>query len=213
MRDKAFGKRVRRLRIDRGLTQEEAAKRLGIKYKTYQTHEAGQWPRRKTQERYIQFHQCNRNWFLTGDGEPYIKKDREGDQGGGIRAADKQGPWARTEEKLIGDVKTTVQIYGPSKVASSRLPREPDAFGDAVDRLRDIFDTGDAAVKQAILANINVFSFTARLLREYEALKTECDDAIIRLKRIEELIAKYHPPEEVGERREVLVEMKKALGI
>jgi transcriptional regulator with XRE-family HTH domain len=39
-----LGKRIKELRIERGLTQEEAAKKCGIKYKYYQEHE-GNKPR------------------------------------------------------------------------------------------------------------------------------------------------------------------------
>ncbi len=35
-----LAKRIKELRIERGWTQEEAAKRCGIKYKYYQEHES-----------------------------------------------------------------------------------------------------------------------------------------------------------------------------
>ena len=41
---KQLAKRIKELRIERGLTQEEAAKRCDIKYKYYQEHE-GSKPR------------------------------------------------------------------------------------------------------------------------------------------------------------------------
>ena len=39
-----LAKRIKELRLERGLTQEEAAKKCGIKYKYYQEHE-GSKPR------------------------------------------------------------------------------------------------------------------------------------------------------------------------
>lgn len=38
---KKLAKRIKELRKKRGLTQEEAAKKCGIKYKYYQEHEGG----------------------------------------------------------------------------------------------------------------------------------------------------------------------------
>jgi transcriptional regulator with XRE-family HTH domain len=42
---KNLAKRIQELRIERGLTQEEAAKKCRIKYKYYQEHESQLHPR------------------------------------------------------------------------------------------------------------------------------------------------------------------------
>jgi transcriptional regulator with XRE-family HTH domain len=71
MKDPEFGKRLKFLRDKAGLTQSEAAKKLGIGYSALQNHESGRWPNRPNQEKYIDFYQCDRNWFLTGKGDPF----------------------------------------------------------------------------------------------------------------------------------------------
>ena len=69
--DKEFAKRVRLLRNMAGLSQDDAAAKLKIKFRTYQTHEAGQRPNRSTQAKYLAFYGCDPHWFLTGEGEAF----------------------------------------------------------------------------------------------------------------------------------------------
>ena len=55
----------------RDLTQVEAAREIGVSYKALQDHEAGRWPNRANQEKYVTFYGCDWEWFLTGKGEAY----------------------------------------------------------------------------------------------------------------------------------------------
>ena len=68
---KNLGNRLVYLRENKGLSQQEAAIKLGIPERTLQSHEYGQWPNRKNQQKYIDFYGCSRIWFLTDEGVPF----------------------------------------------------------------------------------------------------------------------------------------------
>ncbi|MBW2052742.1 MAG: helix-turn-helix transcriptional regulator [Deltaproteobacteria bacterium] len=71
---KKFGARLKYLRERLKLNQTEAAINIeGISYGSLQRHEAGHWPNQNNLQKYIDFYGCDRNWLLTGEGEPYIK--------------------------------------------------------------------------------------------------------------------------------------------
>lgn len=75
MRRSDFGKRVKNLRKEVGLKQAEAAKKIGVGYRTYQGYEAGDFPSQTNLQKLVGFFGCRREWLLTGQ-EPIYKKDR-----------------------------------------------------------------------------------------------------------------------------------------
>jgi len=74
-KDIKFGYRLKLLRKSRGLIQTKVANSIKISYSAVQDHEGGKWPNKNNQNKYIDFYRCDRDWFLTGLGEPFPKKD------------------------------------------------------------------------------------------------------------------------------------------
>jgi len=124
------------------LTQDVAALKIGIKYRTYQTHEAGQIPNRNTLKKYIDFYGCDRNWLLTGEGEPYINKEiisaggKVGEGGGGYGPRGDTGQGVTVPEigecdpalfGLVPRAEAVLSAGGGAFVASERM-REYYAF-------------------------------------------------------------------------------------
>lgn len=68
MKDKRFGDRLKHLRSTTGLSQIEAAKKVGISYASLQNHEGGDIPNQNNIQKYIDFYGCNKNWLITGVG-------------------------------------------------------------------------------------------------------------------------------------------------
>ena len=158
MKDIEFGKRVVRLREIKEMTQEDAAQKIGIKYRTYQTHEAGQWPNRERQKKYLDYYKCDETWFKTGKGEPYP----EGDGRKGTIYIDKGGTGG-------GEVHS---IPAPEYRASARGP-----ISDILIMAARILESG-TSYATALILNIQHFDRAiqaetriVRLEKEYEELK------------------------------------------
>jgi len=71
MKDKMFGRRLFMLRNRLELTQDEAAKKIGVSYSAIQSNEAGQRPNSNNLHKYVSFYECSMSWLLTGEGQPY----------------------------------------------------------------------------------------------------------------------------------------------
>lgn len=69
--DKEFGDRLKFLRVTKSLTQEAAAKLIGVGYRSLQGHEGGKWPNSNALKKYLEFHKCSKSWLLKGSGQPY----------------------------------------------------------------------------------------------------------------------------------------------
>jgi len=70
-KDKELGDRLKFLRVTKNLTQEAAAKLIGVGYRSLQSHEGGKWPSRNTLKKYLEFHKCSKPWLVKGAGQPY----------------------------------------------------------------------------------------------------------------------------------------------
>lgn len=192
-----IGSRIREIRG--ALSRDAFAVKLRVDGSTIQRYEtADNIPKGDVLERIHQEFGVNLNWLLTGEGEPYINKDRAGE----FRMEDKEGLWARTEEKEIGGIKTTVQVFEPKR---PRLVKSIDPFAQAVGGLRRIFKGAHQDVKEAILANINAFQITAEFMDAFQEMEA-------RLVLIEKILNQHKAPKD-KERRESWSEMKKALGL
>lgn len=70
--------RLRWLRTDKGLTQDEVAQNVGIDVRSVQVHEGGKSsPGPNTLARYVEFYNCDENWLRTGEGKPYSEAIEE----------------------------------------------------------------------------------------------------------------------------------------
>lgn len=175
--DFSFKKRVRALRVKMGLTQEEAAQKIGIKYKTYQTHESGQWPNRSTQQKYLDFYKCDKTWFLTGEGEAYPGMDHFSEEtplyNKGI-VSDRDGLWGKAKEHDADGQKVVVTRFAPVS------PEQPTSRGQAMDMLLNIYSSGDQVLIRAIVSNLEAFNRAVDRDRHQHAritkLEAECND-------------------------------------
>jgi phage repressor protein C with HTH and peptisase S24 domain len=70
-KDKEFGDRLKFLRVTKSLTQEAAAKLIGVGYRSLQSHEGGKLPNLNTLKKYLEFHKCSKHWLVKGAGQPY----------------------------------------------------------------------------------------------------------------------------------------------
>lgn len=71
-----LNERIALLRTRAGLTLEEAAQAIGIKYTTYVKYEYGNRPNRKNLKKIIDFYGCDEAWLLTGEGKESLKTDQ-----------------------------------------------------------------------------------------------------------------------------------------
>ena len=136
--DKDFGNRLQWLRENMHLKQTEAAEKTGIKVRSMQSHEVGQWPNRNNLQKYIDFYGCNKVWLLTGEGEPF--------PGEGVRepvaeykAAD--DPFARSvsglrqifesrDQALIAAIQINIQAFQLSVQKDLQMQRQSQEIKD-----------------------------------------------------------------------------------
>ena len=135
MKDISFGERLKRLRMLRDLTQVKASQMVGVSYKALQDHEGGRWPNRNNQEKYIRFYVCDRNWFLTGEGEPYTEGAEKEIEGGGRESHDGEGLWGKTETIDIGDQQFSVTVFSPKNAQVPEDSEEPPPRPVPVDQI------------------------------------------------------------------------------
>ena len=180
MKDIAFGNRLNLLRKKKQLIQVDAARLIGVSYKSLQDHEGGRWPNKNNLQKYIDFYRCDRNWLLTGLGEAYINKDM--DVAGAHQVAEHAADYAGGHSS--------------------------DPFADAVSGLKEIFDSRDPILIPALEANIRAFRISARREKqindqatEIKALRSECEGLKKRLAALEDkykLIAPQPQPDEAA---------------
>lgn len=69
--------RIKKIRLDSGLTQEEFAKKLDIKRNTVATYEMGRSePSAAVISLICNVFSVNKDWLVNGTGEPYRKRTR-----------------------------------------------------------------------------------------------------------------------------------------
>ena len=196
MHDKLFGNRLKQLRKISGLTQEDVARLLDIKIRTYQNHEAGQWPNRRTQEKYITFYGCHKGWFLTGDGVPYKDDISKNDfKFNRNKLQDGEGLWGKTHHREVEGTRLTITEFEPKDGQAQ------DPFLAAITDLREIFDSRDQVLIPAIQANIRAFQLSARRehqnarqARQIKALQDECDELKKRFDTLEKTYTETSTP-------------------
>lgn len=72
-----LNERIKKIRTDAGLTQEEFAKRLDVKRNTVATYEMGRSePSAAVLSLICKTFSVNKEWLLTGLGDPYVKRTR-----------------------------------------------------------------------------------------------------------------------------------------
>jgi len=76
MKDIVLADNLRYLRKEKGLTQQEAALKIGVKLRALQSHESGQPPNRNNLQKYLDFYGCNKIWLTDGVGERFPEKER-----------------------------------------------------------------------------------------------------------------------------------------
>ncbi len=225
MKDKDFGDRLKYLRKKRGLTQTDAALWIGLSYKALQDHEGGRWPNRKNQTKYLQYYKCNKNWFLTGEGEPY---DIEVDVHDQVKGNDSlqvvmRGPDGRIRPEDSGTVDAhgravdNLSVGSPRHEYSATIPGY--GLGQAVEMLSNVLRSGDQVLVRTILSNLEASSHAAdqnkRQSDRIEKLKKECEELkkrITSLEKLLEALKQEKPPEDIEERRKLWIEMKEAIG-
>lgn len=73
-----IGERIKKIRKSKDMTQEEFAKRLGIKRNTVATYEVGKSdPSDSAVVLMCTVFNVNESWLRTGEGEPYVELTRE----------------------------------------------------------------------------------------------------------------------------------------
>ena len=73
-----IGERIKKIRKAKDMTQEEFAKRLGIKRNTVATYEVGKSdPSDSAVVLMCTVFNVNESWLRTGEGEPYVELTRE----------------------------------------------------------------------------------------------------------------------------------------
>jgi len=105
-------------------------------------------------------------------------------------------------------------IYGPSKQTQDPIAELNAAynselstlfplttFGDAVDKLRFIYESKNHTLTAAILANLTAFEFSIKLINELSDIKN-------RLSRVESVLEEHKPPKETGERRKAWLQIR-----
>lgn len=72
-----MNERLKKIRVDSDLTQEEFAKKLGVKRNTVATYEMGRSePSSAVVSLICREFKVNESWLRTGEGEPYQKRTR-----------------------------------------------------------------------------------------------------------------------------------------
>jgi transcriptional regulator with XRE-family HTH domain len=146
LKDTSFGTRLKTLRKEKKLRQTEAAPLIGVSYSSLQNHEAGRLPSRTTLKKYLDFYGCDRDWLMTGKGDPFPEKTRKSHKSFG-RSASSLSEAQRRMEKDGGD-----------------------PLIDAIAIVKDIMDYGDAGIISTLMSGLTAFQKVVQLGREAESL-------------------------------------------
>jgi transcriptional regulator with XRE-family HTH domain len=169
MNNKELGIRIKWLRKNKGLYQEDLIKKLGLKISTIQSHEYGQWPNRKNLQKYIDFYGCDEVWLKTGHGVPYPDKNESAEtapiynkvkefEGRVLHVAtpdqeyEPHGGWKPRPEmktdinRMLG---FTYQILSSESIYSNALGANINAFYGALVAEKDLKDTKNTLKIQA----------------------------------------------------------------
>lgn len=172
MLDKAFGNRLRSLRKsakkNETYTQKQAARDIGVGYKSLQNHEAGRLPGKASLQKYLDFFKCDKVWLLTGIGEPFP----------GEEVSDKPS---------IG------------KFEEIKYRKIDDSFGIIVDALREIFDSHDLALIDAIRSNIYIFRSYARKDHQLRKLSNDIKDLQKKYNELKKVVEELECKKNVSE--------------
>lgn len=167
------------------------AKKIGISPSTILIWDDEHLPKGDILTRIWKEFNVNINWLLTGQGEPYIYKDRAPAQVGPHQIVDKDGLWGKGRRLKKEGVDFNVTEYGGQEVPT----KEDHDFGRASNGLYEIYESRDPILIPAIEANIRAFQLSVRRerqnqhqAREIKALKKECDELKERLTDMEEAI-------------------------
>ena len=157
-----------RKRLD--LTQIDAAREINLSYKALQDHEGGRLPNKNNLQKYLDFYKCNKIWLLTGEGEP-----PQGDDKGDV---------------LVKETGLRYNVDRP--VTDIGWQYNADPFGQASSALKEIFDSHDPVLIDAVRANLYISRLYVRKERqiqqqsdEIRELKKEIDTLKKRLDSLE----------------------------
>jgi len=70
-----ISERLKWLREQKKLSHEAAAAKIGVSLRSLFNHEAGKKPGKGSLKLYIDFYGCDRNWLVTGEGDPFKKEE------------------------------------------------------------------------------------------------------------------------------------------
>lgn len=149
-RNKAFGSRLQHLRKRSNLTQTDAANQIGLSYKALQDHEAGRVPNPNNLQKYLDFYGCSKVWLLTGEGEQYPGGEKQ-------------------DLPLVGEEK---EAY----TAAQELPGMADPMIQAIAGVKEIFDSRNTILIQALTLNIAAFQMASRTGKQIYEQKKDIND-------------------------------------
>jgi len=105
---------------------------------------------------------------------------------------------AGSERKAYQTIEEPSASYGSELASLFPLT----TFGDAVDKLRSIYESKNHTFTAAILANLSAFEFSIKLINELNDIKK-------RLSRVESVLEEHKPPKNTDERRKAWIEIQK----
>jgi len=193
MDEKELKHRLKWLRNNRGITQINLAKELGLKISAIQSHEYGQYPNRKNMLKYLHFYKCDEVWLKTGQGKPYTQKtDR-----------DKPLPIYKVEDRIVrvAAPKEEYNMHGGWQPRPEMQDEDHNMLGKAFEIIRS-----NSIYSATLRANINAFHaamLTEKTLSDTrkqldnsrEILKNHADTIRQMQKRLNALEEKRDPPE------------------
>jgi transcriptional regulator with XRE-family HTH domain len=167
MLNKEVGKRLKRLREVKLFTQIEAARNIGISTRSLQYHENGELPNQNNLQKYIDFYGCDRDWLLTGKGEPFNKERRI------LGAADPDGLYGKIERIETGDSQVDMTFFGNNTKSEPGLIKPPAGITeDELALIRTLRLCGEEYKHRVYVAA------TVRAQRIMEGKKLETDEKL-----------------------------------
>jgi|GEM_PF-881984 len=215
-----FGTRLKEVRKDVKLTQEDFAREIGVKGPHISQLEKG---KSNPSDQFIKSichrFSVNEPWLVKGEGEKYIslrEVAREHVLGIPPQAKDDEGLWGKTRHHEAKGEHFAVTEFEPRK---EDLDYDDPAIKTFAE-LKKVFELDSPEIRDAILGRFRDVAFISRLLIDYQDLKKDhlslrnrLDKVLLVLKRVEDILVEGKLPENIEERRETWVAMKKAIGI